>query len=172
MVFSSSRGSGDNNCPQNPCVDKHKLMVGRDNKQRVGQHVGDDPCLAEDPVNLILQTALEPGQDIKRKRTLFIRLSRLLNRYTRKLQTCGRASRRGAKGEDGEEGPCVLVPPAGPETQDALVLQDVLCLHCTIGSQADTTCMLSRGLFQHFLTAPEAFLERNWAKYMSRTLST
>ena len=30
--------------------------------------------------------------------------------------------------EEGEEGPGVLVPPAGPEAQDALVLQDVLRL--------------------------------------------
>ena len=65
----------------------------------------------------------------------------------------------------------MLVPPAGPETQDALVLQDVLCLHCTIGSQADTTCMLSRSLFLYFLIALEAYFKDNWVNYI-RNLST
>ena len=44
-------------------------------------------------------------------------------------------------------------------------------LHCTIRNKTDTTCMLSRDLLQYFLMALEAFIEENWVKFMSRTLS-
>ena len=40
----------------------------------------------------------------------------------------------------------------------------------TIGTQADITRMLSRGLFWYFMMAPEA--KKNWVKYMARTLTS
>ena len=52
------------------------------------------------------------------------------------------------------------------------IIRTLCNVQCTIGTQADTTRMMSRGLFLYFLMAPEAFLKGNCVKYMSRTLST
>ena len=59
-VIRDKTGLDVHGVPLGPGVHKHKLLVSRNRKQGVGRHVGDDPRLAEDPVDLILQTVLQP----------------------------------------------------------------------------------------------------------------